>query len=373
MYSFTFLVGYIKVPRNQFFSQTLTNTDSFSSYITPIIQLFNSRYAGDLHTGKLTTARHETENILSIHLFIKSKSWQEFKAGQYIHLHTTINGARLQRTFSIVSSPDMYARSGEIELGIRIQENGRVTPELESMLGETVLLSQAQGDFTLEALNTTSGKGLFIAGGIGITPILSMLRDLRSRQALSGHTLIYTAPTQTDMAYLPELLRMREEGLELNILETRDKGRIDTNMLQQQCPDFLTRQVFVCGPPGMIQSLRTMTRESGLPDSQLHYEYFGLAPSEGTTSENNEQFQVAFRSHDRRVLGQENGASLLALAESLNLNPVSGCRMGVCHQCTCQKRQGRVRNLITGEISDSGPEPIQLCISQAVSDLDIDL
>ena len=60
-------------------------------------------------------------------------------------------------------------------------------------------------------------------------------------------------------------------------------------------------------------------------------------------------------------------------AEAAGLQPASGCRMGICHSCTCRKTGGAVRNLITGAISTAESEDIQICVSVPVGDVEIDL
>ena len=65
--------------------------------------------------------------------------------------------------------------------------------------------------------------------------------------------------------------------------------------------------------------------------------------------------------------------TLLELAEEEGLTPVSGCRQGICHQCICKKKQGRVYNTKTQEYSDSGPEEIQLCLSVPVGTVELEL
>ena len=69
------------------------------------------------------------------------------------------------------------------------------------------------------------------------------------------------------------------------------------------------------------------------------------------------------------------GASgtLLERAEAAGLSPAFGCRMGICHTCTCRKTAGAVRNVLTGEISEPGEQDIQLCISVPAGDVALDL
>ena len=67
------------------------------------------------------------------------------------------------------------------------------------------------------------------------------------------------------------------------------------------------------------------------------------------------------------------GRSLLEQAEQAGLSPQFGCRMGICHTCTCRKTAGSVRNLVTGEVSSADDEDIQICVSVPVGDVELDL
>ena len=79
---------------------------------------------------------------------------------------------------------------------------------------------------------------------------------------------------------------------------------------------------------------------------------------------------IAFRQSQFAI--ENDGSTLLEQAESAGLSPQSGCRMGICHTCTCLKSSGTVRNINSGEIS-RGEEHIRLCISQAVGDVTLSL
>ena len=81
----------------------------------------------------------------------------------------------------------------------------------------------------------------------------------------------------------------------------------------------------------------------------------------------------SIRFADSGVEVSNSGASLLEQAEGAGVPAQSGCRMGICHSCTCRKVSGTVKNLLTEEISSGPEETIQLCVSAALSDLVIDL
>jgi ferredoxin len=101
------------------------------------------------------------------------------------------------------------------------------------------------------------------------------------------------------------------------------------------------------------------------------FEYFGAPPIEIDAAE---QGVVSF-TRSGVVSAQPEGEqkTLLEQAEAKGLNPVSGCRIGVCHQCICQKQSGVVVNTRTGETSDTGPGEVQLCVSVPVGDVVLDL
>ena len=86
-------------------------------------------------------------------------------------------------------------------------------------------------------------------------------------------------------------------------------------------------------------------------------------------------FGIDYLNSKKQVQFKPNGLpqTLLDLAEQEGLKPVSGCRIGVCHQCICNKKQGRVYNTKTKQYSDTGAEEIQLCLSVPVGHVELEL
>ena len=104
-------------------------------------------------------------------------------------------------------------------------------------------------------------------------------------------------------------------------------------------------------------------------EEMLHVESF-LPPSLAIASDR-AQGSVTFAQAGERVANS--GRSLLEQAEQAGLSPQFGCRMGICHTCTCRKTAGTVRNLLSGEASSAGEEDIQICICVPVGDVELDL
>ena len=360
------------------FGYWLTNHQSFSDYLFPIRALFDSKLHPDSGriAAKVIAITWQNKNIYTITLKPERRKFHTFEAGQHLQIEVTQNGRRLSRIFSISSAPHELEQHGIIQLSIRKQQDGKVTPWLCENLksGDCVHISPAQGEFTL---NNSPRSKLFIAAGSGITPILSMLmQHLYLHQSFeSGRNhLIYFVKTASDMGFQNELERLRTAGMDITIRETSKTGHFDNTDLDLTDLEFGNTEAYLCGPFEMIQSCQNALFSRGLNEKYIHFELFGIHPAHRPESSSNEVINISFNTSNRsEEYLSENKETLLEMAESAGLNPVSGCRIGVCHQCVCQKTAGRVLNLRTNEISDSGAEEIQLCISAPIEDVSLDL
>jgi stearoyl-CoA 9-desaturase NADPH oxidoreductase len=145
-------------------------------------------------------------------------------------------------------------------------------------------------------------------------------------------------------------------------------GHLSREHLRAVAPDASSTEAYVCGPPGLMESTRRIWAEDGNEDL-LHVESF-LPPSLAIASDNAEGIVSFARSRERTP---NNGRPLLEQAEQAGLGPQFGCRMGICHTCTCRKTAGTVRNLVSGEVSSADEEDIQICVSVPVGDVELGL
>ncbi len=123
----------------------------------------------------------------------------------------------------------------------------------------------------------------------------------------------------------------------------------------------------MCGPPALIEAVRGVWADDGLPE-----------PSVETFTPQVPRFEAAEAtgsvSFARSALAAANsGRVLLEQAEDAGLVPDHGCRMGICNTCSCRKREGAVRNVLTGEITTAKDEQIRICVSVPVGDVVLDL
>lgn len=212
-------------------------------------------------------------------VYIKGQHMDKFhsKAGQFILVRF------LARPFVWQEHPFSLSKVTDADgLRLTIRQLGDFTnmvPQLKP--GTKVWVSGPFGAFTHELQRTN--KLLYIVGGIGITPIYSMIQDQAARGESGNAVMLYGNRTEVDTIFLKELTALGEQiHMPIyNVLSDQkdykgEKGFIDKEKIARLVPDVATRDVFLCGPPPMMAGIRVMLRELGVPESQIHYERFAL-------------------------------------------------------------------------------------------------
>lgn len=303
----------------------------------------------------VTGVQHPTPRTVT--LLLEPNHPVRWRAGQHVNVTVEIDGRRRTRCYS----PANADGSAVLELTITRHPDGVVSEYLcaHARRGMVVGLSEPAGDFVLPVPRPQ--RMVFIAGGSGITPVLSMLRTLAAEGFGGEMALLYYARTADDVCYRDELAAL---GVPARYGYTRCAGGdlegrfADSHLAAVMAePDA----VFVCGPPGLVESVRGIrldaVAETFTPPA--------FAPAESTGG------RVSFRDSGIGVV--DDGRPLLDQAEAAGLTPESGCRMGICHTCTRRKTRGAVRNLITSAVSSADDEDVQICVSVPVGDVEIAL
>ncbi|MFA6460341.1 MAG: ferredoxin reductase family protein [Patescibacteria group bacterium] len=238
-------------------------------FLTPLVNFFKHGF----YVDKL---EEELPGVLSC--YIKGKDLSSFKAqaGQFMIVRFLNQKIWWQaHPFSISCPP-----SGQY-LRLTIKALGDFTKTLKNNLkaGDKVLLDGPHGVFTLKS--SKQDKLLFIAGGVGITPIRAVLEEalLAGRQAI----LLYGNRTATDIIFKTELDKLKQEhqfGLHYIISDdpswAGEQGRLDLAKISQLAPDAGTREVYLCGPAAMMKSVRQSLAKLKVPKGQIHFEKFSL-------------------------------------------------------------------------------------------------
>ncbi len=327
------------------------------------LELVNPLWSRHEIRARVDEIVRETDEAVTLRL-TPNGLWPGHCAGQHVQLGVEIDGVREQRTFSLSSAP------GEtLTLTIKRSGPGGVSDHVVNRLepGALVYLSEPAGDFQLP--ETRSEKLLMIAGGSGITPLRSMLADLYRRGWQGDAQLIYCNRDSESTIFLRELQDLAAEWptLTLTQLYSSQGNWFSHEILEYQVPDFRDRTTFLCGPSGLMEGVETLFDQEERAAS-LHSERF-RAPERQAAGEGG---RVRFAGSGGEAVGSGT-ESVLELAEATGLEPKHGCRMGICHTCTCTLNSGRMRNLQNGDVFDAEGYPVRICIHAPEGEVELDL
>lgn len=226
-----------------------------------------------------TVKRVVSENGIATSIYITGRNIERFKrrSGQFMIFRFLQKGFWWQKhPFSLSWS----AAHPEIRLTAKkLGDFTTLLPDIKP--GTKVLIDGPHGVFTADKIKRN--KVLFIAGGIGITPLRSLAEELAGKVDL---TLVYSAKSPAEAVLLDELKNIGRSavGQPFRLIEIYseqsvaglESGRLNQDKLVQLVPDLTSRDVFLCGPPAMMDSLKTALTNLGLPKQQLHWEKFAL-------------------------------------------------------------------------------------------------
>lgn len=286
----------------------------------------------------------------------------DYKPGQYIGIGVELEGRFHWRSYSLSSAP--VESNGTVAITVKAMPEGFLSEHLVSGLepGTIVRLDAPRGEFVLP--DPPPEKMLFVTGGSGITPVVSMLRTLDRRDSMPDVLLAYSATSEAEMLFVDELreLAQKHEGLTFYERFTDEDGILTPDQLDDVCPDWKQRETWACGPAPMLDAVVEHYEKHGL-DEHLHVERFSLDMSGGDA----EGGTVTFGDGGPSI--EVDGATtLLEAGEKAGVSMLFGCRMGICHTCDVPLAAGRVKDLRSGEEHDSPGEYIQTCISVAATD-----
>jgi ferredoxin-NADP reductase len=330
--------------------------------------LINPLWSGRQVSGRIESVQAETADAATLTIRA-GRGFQAHRAGQWVRISIEINGTWQSRTYSVTSAADR--RSNRFTITVKAIEGGRVSPHLvhRTTAGTLVRLDLPKGDFALPA--TPIRRMLFLTGGSGITPVMGMLRTLDTRGELPAAVHVHSALHRDDVIFGEELrgLVSKHASYRLHEQHTDTDGFFGLEQLDEVCPDWRQREVWACGPRGMLDAIEEHWANAGLTD-RLHIErfqapIFAAPDAAGGT--------VSFLKTGYDDVDAPAGTPLLEVGEAAGVTMPQGCRMGICFSCVAPLRSGQVRDLRTGEIHGDEGELVQTCISAAAGPCSIDL
>ncbi|MBL7252754.1 2Fe-2S iron-sulfur cluster-binding protein [Paractinoplanes lichenicola] len=276
-----------------------------------------------------------------------------FEAGQYLKVFVPVAVEPIERSYSICS----FGGDGFVEIAVKREPDGLGSGFLHDELsaGLALRVSGPHGEFTWSG---QLGDLLLIGGGIGITPLMSVL----TAAAEAGHTgrivLLVSFRTDDEVVFGPEVeaLRSRLPGLEVSVVVTSRQGRINVNTLRPYAGP--ATRVHLCGPAAMMQDLIGALTELGVPRTAVHTEAFVSERSNETRREKAHAIALAAQVSSFTIgLGGGSfpcrpGESVLVAANEAEVDLPQSCGEGACGTCRVRVLDGSYETDTRGMFSD---------------------
>ena len=317
-----------------------------------------------------------------------------FQPGQFMTYAFEIGGETINRCYTISSSP---TRPDTFTITVKRVPGGPVSNWLHDNLRPGMQLKALgpMGTFTCYA--HPAPKYLFLSGGSGITPLMSMARTFHDLGEQEDIVFVHSARTPADIIFREELELMARlsdqfrfvpivEGVTPLSQSNGLRGRLSQGMLETITPDFLSREIFVCGPVPYMNAMRQMFAAAGFNMLNYHEESFNFEALPAAdradviigeamldAAPEVKTFKVEFTKTRRSIEVPEN-MTVLEAAKRAGMRLPSSCTQGLCGTCKSKKVSGTIEMNHQGGIRqreiDAGM--MLLCCSKPTSDLVIE-
>ena len=234
-----------------------------------------------VYDSHLQKRENVAEGTIAFH-FSKPEGFT-FKPGQAIDLMLDVpglTGDAARHAFSLVCAPT----ENELIIATRMRDSAFKRALGALPIGAKVAIDGPFGSLTLH--NKVARPACFIAGGIGITPFMSMLRHAAQQQSEHRLVLLYSNRRPEDAAFLAELQDLERRNRNFRLVATMtdmeksaaswggETGMIDADFLSRVLTDLPSAIVYLAGPPGMVEAMRAVLEKAGVDSDDVRSEEF---------------------------------------------------------------------------------------------------
>ena len=324
---------------------------------------------------EVTEIRRETRDAVAVTLRPREQDRATFAfvQGQYLTFRRLFDGQELRRCYSICSGVD----EGALRIGVKQVEGGAFSTFVNQALkvGDVLEAMAPMGVFHIALDPAASRHYLVVAGGSGVTPILSLIKTTLAREPKSRFTLIYANKQISSIMFREGLEDLKNTHLGrlsiLHILETdaQDIDLFTGRLTPEKCAELFAHWVdvrtahtaFICGPEPMMLTVAASLRERGLSDADIKFELFAsgqpgraarrqatVALSAGERCEVSVTLDGVMRAFSMPREGQ----SLLDAALENHIDAPYACKAGVCSTCRAKLLEGEAEMLANHALED---------------------
>jgi len=331
-------------------------------------------------SGELRVAQifNETPTVKTFRLVLPGSDRLpfDFLPGQFLQIEVSMKDeTKAKRSYTIASSPTQRAY---VELTIKRETQGAVSRHLHDNVttGDRVQIAGPFGRFTFTGSDAESI--VLIAGGVGITPMMSVLRFLTDTAWPGEIFFVYAARSTDEFVFRGEIVQLERRHPNLSVFASMErspgtvwhgaKGHLTRELLESAVPKIVGRRVHLCGPPPMMAAMREILIQIGVPEAQIFSEAFGPAslpidePGEQSAAQAgpppaaSARARLAATTVTFSVAGVSaplhTNETILEAAETAGVEIPYSCRVGECGVC--------VTRLLAGEIAmeiETGLDP----------------
>ncbi|GIR60479.1 MAG: phenylacetic acid degradation protein [Crocinitomicaceae bacterium] len=329
----------------------------------------------EFHSLKVKEIVKETNDTVSVSFQVPEdlKEAYAFTPGQYLTLKLTINNEEQRRSYSICSSS-----AEDITVAVKRVENGLVSSYLNKVLKENdeIEVMTPEGNFTLETGQAKKRKFVGFAAGSGITPIMSMIKELSMDETETVFTLFYSNKMESDVIFKHQLDQLAGDNLKINYIYTRQKlnnplleGRIDkskaTELIKADLSCLNADAFYLCGPEEMIFNVKSALEEFGVLNTKIKFELFTTPvlmaekPKQQEADENFDGEALVTVIYDDEEIDfhlNKDGDTILDAAMDNDVDVPFSCKGAVCCTCKAKVTEGKVTMDANYALSDQEVE-----------------
>lgn len=308
----------------------------------PLVREPNARWARGMARPTLVrlTVVEVIEETPSTRTFVLGGDDLAYLPGQHLTVVAELGGRSVRRCYSFSSSP---VTGGRPSITVKRVEGGDLSNWLHDhvRVGDVLRSTAVSGRFTVEVDAHASRHIGLVAGGVGITPIISMAESVLRGERNSQVTLLYGSRSQSELIFHKRIEALEQEFQNrFHVLLTVDLassgwtagvGPINSELVRSAMAENEIGEWFICGPTPMMNSVVETLEQAGVADERIHLERFEYAEA-GKVAMPTKPATLVFAKSERTVPAPV-GTTILDAAEAAGIAIPSSCRMGGCGAC----------------------------------------
>lgn len=334
----------------------------------------------EFHTVKIKEIHRETSDTITVEFDVPEhlQSSLRYEAGQYLTLRTRVNGEEIQRPYSLCSAP----HEDQWKVAIKETKDGEFSQYAYTHFqeGQSIDIMGPEGHFTLQTNPDHRKRYVFFAAGSGITPVISLIKEVLVKEPDSHVQLFYGNKKFSTIIFYRELQELQSkhtDQFEIQYFFTEEPmkdamycGRLDVSKCTLLAEKMLldipgTDEFFLCGPEQMIFDLKEMFVKEGVSEKKIHFELFEselgnkLKYKEASTTSNNDDMSevtITLDGEEHVLMVPYDDLPILEYVLDEGYPAPFSCLGGVCCSCRAKLIEGEVEMIANFSLDDDEVE-----------------